>query len=141
MKQLTRIEKLDQQYPGLADQVRRWFALGVHVRKVSELLHEHYHVSVPQATVANFRAHRWVRELEARDAESARRGAAVEICRELEIKDRPEAPTASLQSKVRWLLSPNAGGRIKRALDRMRSEHRLPKMPPMKREIDFTGVE
>ena len=138
MKQLTRIEKLDQQFPGLAVRVKVWFDKGVEVRKVVELLREHYQVDVPRSTVGNFRAHRWVPDLRAREIASAKREAALEMCRELEMKDCPQAPTASLQAKVRALLRPDVGGRLKRVLDKMRSEFRLPKLPPMKRETDST---
>ena len=101
---LTRIEKLDQRFPGLAAQVREWFAEGVPVLGVVERLRERYGVSVPKSTVGNFRARRWVREQEARLRELVKNRAALELTRELEMRDSPEAPTGALQAKVRAIL-------------------------------------
>lgn len=64
MKMLMKIEKLDHQFPGLADSVRNWFAQGISAQKVSDLLREKYKVSVPRTDIAYFRARRWVPELE-----------------------------------------------------------------------------
>ncbi len=115
MKQLTKIEQLDAQFPGLADDVRKWFDLGVHVRQVAKFLFERYGVSVPKSTVGNFRARRWAREREVRQNEAVRREAVEEVCRELALKDCPEAPTASLQAKVRSLLNLDISVCFKRA--------------------------
>jgi hypothetical protein len=123
----TKIEKLDKRFPGLADQVRRWFDLGIHVRDVAELLREHYGVSVPKSTVGNFRARRWARERETRESLIAKRQAVEEVIRELEMKDRPETPTAFLQAKVRLVFDPESSGRFKDVLAYVHSEHRLPK--------------
>jgi len=38
MTKLTKIEQLDQRFPGLADQVRKWFAQGFSAEKISVLL-------------------------------------------------------------------------------------------------------
>jgi len=140
-KKLTKIEQLDQQFPGLAAKVMIWFDCGVVIHEVVERLRAEYQVSVPWSTVRNFRVCRWTPEVAARKADYARRAAALEICRELELRDCPEAPTAPLQRIVRLLLRHEACGRIKRALDRMYSEGRLPRMPSLKREADLTGVE
>ncbi len=60
--QLTKIEVLDQQYPGLADQVREWFCKGTSAKKVVALVGERYQVLLPIGTVLNFRSRRWVPE-------------------------------------------------------------------------------
>jgi len=119
MKKLTKIEQLDQQFPGLADDVRMWFWQGFPVLRVVDLLRERYHVSVPKSTVGNFRARRWVRERESRLRQLVTRQAATEVTRELEMKDCPEAPTASLQAKVRVLFYPETGGHQQRALAKL----------------------
>jgi hypothetical protein len=61
---LTQVEKLDVRFPGLAEQVRAWFDQGIPIRSVSELLLEHYSVSVPGTTLGNFRKLRWARDRE-----------------------------------------------------------------------------
>ena len=140
MKMLTRIERLDQSYPGLADQVRVWFDRGVHVRKVVELLREHHHLCVARSTVGNFRARRWACEREARHNEAARRQAALEVTRELEMKDSPEAPTASLQAKVRSLFCADICGCLQRALAKSARIKGCPSDSTMKRTDEITGV-
>jgi 5'-3' exonuclease len=116
MKQLTKIEQLDESYPGLADNVRKWFDHGVQVRKVAELLFQQYNVCVPRATIGNFRARRWACEREGRHRAAIRREAVEEVCRELAMKDSPETPTASLQTKVRSLLNPDVSVAFKPAV-------------------------
>jgi ribulose bisphosphate carboxylase small subunit len=74
MRQLTKIEQLDQPFPGLANQVRAWFDLGMTAQRVAQLLREQYQVSVPRTTVGNFRTRRWARE---RELQQARRAEAV----------------------------------------------------------------
>jgi hypothetical protein len=101
---LTHIEKLDQQFPGLAAQVRAWFAEGVPVLRVVELLQAQYGVSVPKSTIGNFRVRRWAREQEARLQALVKNRAARELTRELEMRDSPEAPTGALQAKVRAII-------------------------------------
>ncbi len=46
MKILTKIEKLDQTFPGLADDVRQWFGQGISAKKITALLFERYQVSL-----------------------------------------------------------------------------------------------
>ena len=101
---LTQIEKLDRCYPGLAAQVREWFAEGVPVLGVVERLRERYGIFVPKSTVGNFRARRWAREQEARLCELVKNRAALKLTREPEMRDSPEAPAAGLQAKVRAIL-------------------------------------
>jgi len=62
MNALTRIEKLDQKLPGLADKVRGWFNEGLSAQRVSELLREQFALQVPRSTVGNFRARRWMHD-------------------------------------------------------------------------------
>ena len=69
MPRPTRIEQLDAQFPGLADQVRSWFNHGISAERVALLLREVYGVQVPAPTVANFRARRWAKEVRRRLAE------------------------------------------------------------------------
>ena len=64
MRRLTRIEKLDQQYPGLADSVRDWFNQGISSEKVKELIREKYGFTVGRWDVGYFRTERWVPERE-----------------------------------------------------------------------------
>jgi hypothetical protein len=140
MKMLTKIEQLDQRFPGLADKVRLWFDRGVPMREVSKLLFQQYTVSVPRATLGNFRARRWVREREARTRAEVKRRAALEILRELEMKDSPQAPTASLQAKAHLLFYPDIGGYLKSVL--ARSIRTTPGSRGLRngRRARFTGV-
>jgi len=64
MKRLTKIEKLDFQFPGLADQLGEWFAQGIGVREIPRLLLEKYNISISATPVAKFRCHFWVPEQE-----------------------------------------------------------------------------
>jgi hypothetical protein len=64
----TRIDKLDQRFPGLGDQVRKWFNLGIPCIRVVQLLEELYGVSVPRWTVGYFRTKFWARERERDEA-------------------------------------------------------------------------
>ncbi len=64
IKRLTRIEILDHNHPGLADQMREWFLQGIAVRKIPPLVLEKYNLRVSDTHVARFRRRRWVRELE-----------------------------------------------------------------------------
>lgn len=64
MKRLTKIEKLEGQFPGLADDVRKWLARGVACDEIAGLLSEKYPVPVSPSQVKIFRAHRWVPEQE-----------------------------------------------------------------------------
>ncbi len=86
MKQLTKIEQLDAQFPGLADNVRNWFAQGVTSEQIVALLFEKYQVSLTTSPISSFRNKRWARERER--IEEARISAlvALEVAREEEIK-------------------------------------------------------
>ncbi len=61
---LTKIEMLDHQYPGLADQLRQWFLQGIAVRQIPRLVLEKYELHISETPVARFRRRRWVREQE-----------------------------------------------------------------------------
>jgi hypothetical protein len=93
MKTLTKIEKLDQRFPGLADNVRKWFAQGVSAKKIAVLLFQQYQVSLSPTPVGSFRSRRWVPEQELLRERKIAARAALEVSRELEI-------TASLASEV-----------------------------------------
>ena len=86
MKQLTKIEQLDARFPGFADDVRNWFALGVTAEQIVGLLFEKYHVSLTTSPISSFRNKRWARERER--LEDARIAAlvALEVAREEEIR-------------------------------------------------------
>jgi len=86
MKQLTKIEQLDARFPGLADDVRNWFAKGVTSEQIVALLFEKYRVSLTTSPISSFRNKRWARERER--IEEARISAlvALEVAREEEIK-------------------------------------------------------
>jgi hypothetical protein len=91
---LTKIEELDAQHPGLADQVRNWLAQGVTVARIADLLFDRYHVSLSKHTVGRFRKRRWVPE---QDLLRERRVTALverEVAREIEIRDSLAYPTA-----------------------------------------------
>ncbi len=64
IKRLTRIEILDHDHPGLADQLREWFLQGIPVRKIPPLVLEKYNLRVSDTHVARFRRRHWVRELD-----------------------------------------------------------------------------
>jgi len=93
MKRLTKIEQLDQRFPGLADQVRKWFAQGISAEKIAALLFEQYQVSLSATPVSSFRSRRWVPEQERLKDKKIAALAALEVAREQEI-------TASMASPV-----------------------------------------
>jgi hypothetical protein len=64
MKKLTKIEQLDQRFPGLADQVKVWFNQGVTAAMISDLLREQRGIPVTESAVGSFRTRRWVPERE-----------------------------------------------------------------------------
>jgi hypothetical protein len=86
MRQITRIEELDVQYPGLADEVRTWFSQGIAAAKVAALLFEKYGVRVQPTTVGSFRSRRWVREQQLLQKRKIEILAAAEVAREQAIK-------------------------------------------------------
>lgn len=88
MTKLTKVELLDRQFPGLADQVRRWFVAGHSCVKVAELLRHQYGEAarLGQSTVGSFRVKRWVPEREMLREKKISILAAQEVAQEREIK-------------------------------------------------------
>jgi hypothetical protein len=60
--QPTKIEQLDLQFAGLADDVRRWLLQGITSARISRLLFEKYQVSISPRMVGRFQSDRWVPE-------------------------------------------------------------------------------
>jgi ribulose bisphosphate carboxylase small subunit len=65
-KDLTKIEKLDAQFGGVAAKVKMWFDQGVTSQQVAQLLQEQYPISIRRETVARYRTRHWARERELR---------------------------------------------------------------------------
>ena len=86
MSKLTKIEIFDQRFPGLADNVRKWFAQGISAQKVAVLLFERYQVSISTPGVGRFRSQRWVPEQELLQEKKIAALAALEVAREQEIR-------------------------------------------------------
>lgn len=86
MQRPTRIEQLDRQFPGLADQVRAWFNHGISSEKVAARLWERYQVRIPAATVGSFRARRWAREMRIRLAGRIKAEATADFQRYLKLR-------------------------------------------------------
>jgi hypothetical protein len=86
MKQLTKIEQLDQSFPGLADDVRMWFGQGITAEQIVKLLFEKHHVSVTVSPISSFRHRRWAPERERIQEKRIEALAALEVEREQEIK-------------------------------------------------------
>ena len=84
--QLTKIEKLDTQYPGLADDVGKWFSQGISSCKVANLIFEKYRMVVVPRTVGGFRSRRWVPEQKLLREKRIAARAAQEAAREREIR-------------------------------------------------------
>ena len=87
MKRLTKIEILDQQFPGLADEVRKWFAQGISCKKIAELLFDRYGVSHSNSPVETFRARRWVTEQRLLQEKKIAALVVREIAREKAVRD------------------------------------------------------
>jgi hypothetical protein len=85
-KTLTRIEKLDQEFPGLADDVRKWFSQGISSEKIAVRLFERYTVSLTEAPVSSFRLRRWVPEQRLLMEKKIAAQAAFELEREREVR-------------------------------------------------------
>jgi hypothetical protein len=83
---LTTIEKLDQRFPGLADQVRTWFAQGIPAREIAELLGAQYGARASEDAVEYFRSRRWVPEQELLREKKIAALAAQEVSREQAIR-------------------------------------------------------
>lgn len=88
MIKLTKIELLDAQYPGLANQVRQWFTAGISCVRVAELLFERYGEGARlwPSTVGNFRLKRWVPERQLLLEKRILIQAKLEVACEREIK-------------------------------------------------------
>ena len=96
MKQLTKIEQLDQQIPGLADQVRMWFDQGMSAHAVRDLLRKQYGVSVSGTLISNFRTKRWARERLAREARHTDLAATAKFERLLAMKRSSVMPLSEV---------------------------------------------
>jgi len=83
---LTKIEMLDAQFPGLAEQVGQWFAQGVSAIQVAALIFERYQVSVLPGTVSSFRCRRWVPEQKRLREKMIGLRAAQQVAHEREVK-------------------------------------------------------
>lgn len=83
---LTKIEKLDAQYPGLADSIRKWFLQGIPMQEISELLREHYKLAISTFPIAKFRAKRWVPEQRLLREKKIEARAAQEVADERQVK-------------------------------------------------------
>ena len=82
---LTMIEKLDAQFPGLADEVRKRFAEGVPAHKIAEQILEKYQVAISASTVSSFRCRRWVPEQKRLQEKRLDALVARELAREQEL--------------------------------------------------------
>lgn len=94
MSKLTKLEKVDQQLPGLADDVRKWFAQGISCTRIAALIAERYPISLSRTPVARFRARRWVPEQERLREKRIELLAAQELAREQAIRDSMLAEVA-----------------------------------------------
>jgi hypothetical protein len=92
VKQLTKIEQLDERFPGLADNVRKWFAQGITAEKIVGLLFEQYQVSVTTSPISSFRSRRWAPERERIAEQRIAALVALEVAREQEIKASMVSP-------------------------------------------------
>ena len=86
MNKLTKIEMLDGQYPGLADEVGKWFAQGVTCKQIAARLTEKYKVKVTTTTVGGYRFRRWVPERDRLREKRLEALAAQEVASEREVK-------------------------------------------------------
>jgi hypothetical protein len=94
MLRLTKIEKLDQQFPGLAADVRRWFAQGIPAKKIPPLVAEKYAVLPTKSSITRFRFLRWAPEQRRLQEKRIALLAAREVTREEAVRvamtrDRP----------------------------------------------------
>ncbi len=85
-KDLTKVEKLDYQHPGLADQLRQWLSQGISSRRIVELVFGRYQVCLSKSAIAYFRKARWVPEQEHLLEKKIEARAAQEVAREQETK-------------------------------------------------------
>ena len=114
---LTKIEQLDQRFPGLPDQVRDWFYQGASVREVSELLFLQYDVYVPRTTVRSFRARRCARELDFFRQERMTAAATEALMREIDAKDPQPASSALFSVKITSVFLPHKNWRLQPIAD------------------------
>ncbi len=85
-KDLTKVEKLDYQHPGLADQLRQWMSQGIPCRQIVELVLERYQVRLSKSALGRFRTRRWAPEQERLREKLVEAHAAQELQREREIR-------------------------------------------------------
>lgn len=86
MQTPTKIKQLDQRFPGLADQVKKWFDLGMTSQQVVQLLREQYAVSVSRWAVGYFRTRYWARPRELEEARQSEAAATAAFNRLQEMK-------------------------------------------------------
>jgi hypothetical protein len=84
--ELTRIEILDTQHAGLADDVRKWLTQGITVAKIVTLILEKYQLSLSPGALWRFRCKCWMRELELLREKKITLLAEQEIARERAVK-------------------------------------------------------
>lgn len=83
---MQRIMQLDQQFPGLANQVRTWFDQGVIAKDVARRLWERYQIRVTRNVVGYFRTQYWARQREREQTQRIEAAAKVEFDRLLQMK-------------------------------------------------------
>lgn len=86
MHGVSKIEKLDLQHPGLADDTRKWFSEGTSCQKIVALLGARYQVTVSKTQVARFRCRSWVPEQKLLRLKKLEILAVQEVAREREVK-------------------------------------------------------
>jgi hypothetical protein len=86
MKLLSKIERLDQEHPGLADDARKWFAQGISCRKIAALLSDKYQIALTMTPVGRFRCRRWVPEQNLLREKRIELLAAQQIAEEREVR-------------------------------------------------------
>jgi cytochrome c-type biogenesis protein CcmH/NrfF len=91
MKKLTKIEILDRQFPGLAEEVRKRFAEGISCKKIAELLVDRYGLSLSHNPVETFRARRWAPEQRLIQEKKIAALVVQEIAREKAVRDSLKA--------------------------------------------------
>jgi hypothetical protein len=84
--QLSKIEQLDVQFPGFADDIRNWLLQGIAAAKIPALLFEKYRVSVTAGMVGHFRSERWVPEQRLLREKKIAARAELEVSRDMAAK-------------------------------------------------------
>ena len=83
---LTKIERLDSQFPGLEADVMKWLTQGISAAKIAPLILEKYNVSVAKTTLGNFRTRRWVAEQRRLQERRIEVRARLEVAQEMEMR-------------------------------------------------------